>query len=113
MNVGLLQQALEICSNQARASRDLLEETWRGVKSRIQFYTDKHKEFIKRSDQAIETIDTEYDIAAPESLKMCDFESPTIFNNPKKRVCDERLKGLRENFSIVLQFLESKNLKRI
>ncbi|WP_423973018.1 hypothetical protein [Helicobacter pylori] len=101
-NVDLLERAFEIYSNQARASRDLVEGSWEGVKSRLGFYTDRHQEFIKRSGQASAAIDEKYDIAPPESLKECDFESPTIFNNANKKVCDERLKDLREDFSFSL-----------
>ncbi len=101
-NVRLLERAFEIYSNQARASRDLVEGSWEGVKSRLGFYTDRHQEFIKRSGQASAAIDEKYDIAPPESLKECDFESPTIFNSANKKVCDERLKDLREDFSFSL-----------
>ncbi len=101
-NVDLLERAFEIYSNQARASRDLVEGSWEGVKSRLGFYTDRHQEFIKRSGQASAAIDEKYDIAPPESLKERDFESPTIFNNANKKVCDERLKDLREDFSFSL-----------
>ncbi|EQD89540.1 hypothetical protein HPSA50_1869 [Helicobacter pylori SouthAfrica50] len=101
-NVDLLERAFEIYSNQARASRDLVEGSWEGVKSRLGFYTDRHQEFIKRSGQASAAIDEKYDIAPPESLKERDFESPTIFNSANKKVCDERLKDLREDFSFSL-----------
>ncbi len=101
-NVDLLERALEIYSNQARASRDLVEGSWEGVKSRLGFYTDKHQEFIKRLNYASAAIDERYDIAPPESLKERDFESPTIFNSANKKVCDERLKDLREDFSFSL-----------
>ncbi|WQV01086.1 HNH endonuclease [Helicobacter pylori] len=101
-NVALLERAFEIYSNQARASRDLVEGSWEGVKSRLGFYTDRHQEFIKRSGQASAAIDERYDIAPPESLKERDFESPTIFNSANKKVCDERLKDLREDFSFSL-----------
>ncbi|WQU98309.1 HNH endonuclease [Helicobacter pylori] len=101
-NVALLERAFEIYSNQARASRDLVEGSWEGVKSRLGFYTDRHQEFIKRSGQASAAIDEKYDIAPPESLKERDFESPTIFNSANKKVCDERLKDLREDFSFSL-----------
>ncbi len=101
-NVDLLERAFEIYSNQARASRDLVEGSWEGVKSRLGFYTDRHQEFIKRSGQASAAIDEKYDIAPPESLKERDFESPTIFNSANKKVCDERLKDLREYFSFSL-----------
>ncbi|WP_033738856.1 HNH endonuclease [Helicobacter pylori] len=101
-NVDLLERAFEIYSNQARASRDLVEGSWEGVKSRLGFYTDRHQEFIKRSGQASAAIDEKYDIVPPESLKERDFESPTIFNSANKKVCDERLKDLREDFSFSL-----------
>ncbi len=68
----------------------------------MNFYTDKHQEFIKRLNQASEAIDNEYNIAPPEILKERDFESPTIVYNPKKSVYDERLKDLREDFSFSL-----------
>lgn len=68
----------------------------------MNFYTDKHQEFIKRLNQASEAIDNEYNIAPPEILKERDFESPTIVYNPKKSVYDEHLKDLREDFSFSL-----------
>ncbi|GAA9011949.1 HNH endonuclease [Helicobacter pylori] len=101
-NVELLQQALEIYSIQARASKELVEGAWESVKKALNFYTDKHQEFINRLNQASEAIDNEYNIVPPEILKEHDFESPTIVYNPKKSVFDERLKDLREDFSFSL-----------
>ncbi len=101
-NVELLQQALEIYSTQARASRELVEGAWESVKKILGFYTDKHQEFIKRLNYASEAIDNEYNIAPPEILNEGDFESPTIVYHPKKSVFDERLKDLREDFSFSL-----------
>ncbi|GAA8282444.1 HNH endonuclease [Helicobacter pylori] len=101
-NVRLLEQALEIYSIQAKASVELVEGAWRGVKKALNFYTDKHQEFIKRLNKASEAIDNEYNIVPPEILKERDFESPTIVYNPKKSVYDERLKDLREDFSFSL-----------
>ncbi|GAA8118344.1 HNH endonuclease [Helicobacter pylori] len=101
-NVRLLEQALEIYSIQAKASVELVEGAWRGVKKALNFYTDKHQEFIKRLNKASEAIDNEYNIAPPEILKERDFESPTIVYNPKKSVYDECLKDLREDFSFSL-----------
>ncbi|GAA9264083.1 hypothetical protein BTM381_10490 [Helicobacter pylori] len=98
-NVELLQQALEIYSIQARASRELVERAWESVKG---FYTHKRQEFIKRLNQANEAIDNQYNIEPPEILKERDFESPTIVYNPKKSVYYERLKDLREDFSFSL-----------
>lgn len=101
-NVRLLEQALEIYSIQARASRELVEGAWESVKKILGFYTDKHQEFIKRLNYASEAIDNEYNIAPPEILNEGDFESPTIVYHPKKSVFDERLKDLREDFSFSL-----------
>ncbi|WQX13822.1 HNH endonuclease [Helicobacter pylori] len=101
-NVRLLERMLEIYSTQAKASKELVEGAWESVKKSLDFYTDKHQEFIKRLNQASEAIDNEYNIAPPEILKECDFESPTIAYNPKKSVYDERLKDLREDFSFSL-----------
>ncbi len=84
-NVELLEQALEIYSTQARASRELVEEAWESVKRALNFYTDKHQEFIKRLNYASEAIDNQYNIAPPEILNEGDFESPTIVYNPKKK----------------------------
>ncbi|GAA9512557.1 hypothetical protein BTM469_00800 [Helicobacter pylori] len=91
-NVKLLEQALEIYSTQARASRELVEGAWESVKKVLGFYANKHQEFIKRLNYASEAIDNEYNIAPPEILNEGDFESPTIVYNPKKSVFDERLK---------------------
>ncbi|GAA8479889.1 hypothetical protein KKKH37_01870 [Helicobacter pylori] len=101
-NVELLQQALEIYSTQARASKELVEGAWESVKKTLGFYTDKHQEFIKRLNYASEAIDNEYNIVPPEILNEGDFESPTIVYNPKKSVFDECLKDLREDFSFSL-----------
>ncbi|GAA8633756.1 HNH endonuclease [Helicobacter pylori] len=101
-NVKLLEQALEIYSIQTKASVELVEGAWESVKKSLDFYTDKHQEFIKRLNRASEAIDGEYNIAPPEILKERDFESPTIVYNPKKSVFDERLKDLREDFSFSL-----------
>ncbi|PUD69958.1 HNH endonuclease signature motif containing protein [Helicobacter pylori] len=101
-NVRLLERMLEIYSNQAKASVELVEGAWESVKKSLDFYTDKHQEFIKRLNYASEAIDNEYNIAPPEILKERDFESPTIVYNPKKSVFDERLKDLREDFSFSL-----------
>ncbi len=101
-NVELLQQALEIYSTQARASRELVDGAWESVKKILWFYTDKHQEFIKRLNYVREAIDNEYNIAPPEILNESDFESPTIVYHPKKSVFDERLKDLREDFSFSL-----------
>lgn len=97
-----LEQALEIYSIQARASRELVEGTWESVKKALNFYTDKHQDFIKRLNYVHESIDNQYNIAPPEILNESDFESPTIVYNPKKSVFDERLKDLREDFSFSL-----------
>ncbi|GAA9049355.1 HNH endonuclease [Helicobacter pylori] len=101
-NVKLLEKVLEIYSIQARASKKLVKGAWESVKKILWFYTDKHQEFIKRLNQASEAIDNEYNIVPPEILKERDFESPTIVYNPKKSVFDERLKDLREDFSLSL-----------
>ncbi|GAA9262544.1 HNH endonuclease [Helicobacter pylori] len=101
-NVELLVQVLEIYSTQVKASVELVEGAWKGVKKSLDFYTDKHQEFIKRLNQASEAIDNEYNIAPPEILKESDFESPTIVYNPKKSAFDEGLKDLREDFSFSL-----------
>ncbi|MGL2559220.1 HNH endonuclease [Helicobacter pylori] len=81
---------------------ELVEGAWESVKKSLNFYTDKHQEFIKRLNQASEAIDNEYNIVPPEILKESDFESPKIAYNPKKSVFDERLKDLREDFSFSL-----------
>ncbi|GAA8040695.1 HNH endonuclease [Helicobacter pylori] len=101
-NVELLQQALEIYSTQARASRELVDGAWESVKKILEFYTHKHQEFIKCLNYVSEAIDNQYNIAPPEILNEGDFESPTIIYNPKKSVFDERLKDLREDFSLSL-----------
>ncbi len=101
-NVELLQQTLEIYSIQARASKELVEGAWESVKKILGFYTHKHQEFIKRLNYVREAIDNQYNIAPPEILNESDFESPTIVYNPKKSVFDERLKDLREDFSLSL-----------
>ncbi len=101
-NIRLLERMLEIYSNQAKASVDLVNQAWESVKKRLHFYTDKHQEFIRRLKQASDAIDNEYNIAPPEILKERDFESPTIVYSPKKSVYDERLKDLREDFSFSL-----------
>ncbi len=101
-NVRLLERMLEIYSTQAKASMELVERAWESVKKSLNFYADKHQEFIKRLNYASEAIDGEYNIAPPEILKERDFESPTIVYNPKKSVFDERVKDLREDFSFSL-----------
>ncbi len=101
-NVRLLERMLEIYSNQAKASVDLVNQAWEGVKKRLHFYTDKHQEFIRRLKQASDAIDNEYNFPTPGVLKEYDFERPTISYSPKKSVFDERLKDLRENFSASL-----------
>ncbi|MGL2758421.1 HNH endonuclease [Helicobacter pylori] len=101
-NVRLLEQALEIYSIQAKASVDLVNQAWEGVKKRLHFYTDKHQEFIRRLKQASNAIDNEYNFPTPGVLLEYDFERPTISYTPKKSVFNERLKDLRENFSASL-----------
>ncbi|MGL2841018.1 HNH endonuclease [Helicobacter pylori] len=101
-NVRLLERMLEIYSTQAKASVDLLDRTWEGVKKRLHFYTDKHQEFIRRLKQASDAIDNEYNFPTPGVLLEYDFERPTISYTPKKSVFNERLKDLRENFSASL-----------
>ncbi len=101
-NVRLLEQALEIYSIQAKASVDLVNQAWEGVKKRLHFYTDKHQEFIRRLKQASDAIDNEYNFPTPGVLLEYDFERPTISYTPKKSVFNERLKDLRENFSASL-----------
>ncbi len=101
-NVELLQQALEIYSTQARASRELVEGAWESVKKILGFYTHKHQEFIKCLNYVCEAIDNQYNIAPPEILNESDFESHTIVYNHKKSVFDECLKDLREDFSLSL-----------
>ncbi|EMH06892.1 HNH endonuclease [Helicobacter pylori] len=101
-NVRLLERMLEIYSTQAKASVDLLDRAWEGVKKRLHFYTDKHQEFIRRLKQASDAIDNEYNFPTPGVLLEYDFERPAISYTPKKSVFNERLKDLRENFSASL-----------
>ncbi|WP_208389237.1 HNH endonuclease [Helicobacter pylori] len=101
-NVSLLERMLEIYSNQAKASAELVNQAWEGVKKRLHFYTDKHQEFIRRLKQASDAIDNEYNFPTPGVLMECDFERPTFSYSPKKSVFDERLKDLREDFSFSL-----------
>ncbi len=101
-NVRLLERMLEIYSTQAKASVDLVNQAWEGVKKMLHFYTDKHQEFIKRLKQASDAIDNEYNFPTPGVLKEYDFERPTFSYAPKKSVFNERLKDLRENFSASL-----------
>ncbi|WQY65559.1 HNH endonuclease [Helicobacter pylori] len=98
-NVRLLERMLEIYSTQAKASADLVNQAWEGVKKRLHFYTDKHQEFIRRLKQASDAIDNEYNFPTPGVLMEYDFERPTISYTPKKSVFNERLKDLRENFA--------------
>ncbi|EMG97336.1 hypothetical protein HMPREF1404_01540 [Helicobacter pylori GAM210Bi] len=101
-NVRLLERMLEIYSNQAKASADLVNQAWEGIKKRLHFYTDKHQEFIRRLNQASNAIDNEYNFPTPGVLLEYDFERPAISYTPKKSVFNERLKDLRENFSASL-----------
>ncbi|MFP6317376.1 HNH endonuclease [Helicobacter pylori] len=101
-NVRLLERMLEIYSTQAKASVDLVNQAWEGVKKRLHFYTDKHQEFIRRLNYASAAIDNEYNFPTPGVLMEYDFERPTFSYNPKKSVFNERLKDLRENFSASL-----------
>ncbi|WP_371870925.1 HNH endonuclease [Helicobacter pylori] len=101
-NVELLQQALEIYSIQAKASKELVEGAWESVKKVLGFYAHKHQEFIKHLNYVSEAIDNQYNIAPLEILNEGDFESPTIVYSPKKSVFDERLKDLRQDFSFSL-----------
>ncbi|MUU52240.1 HNH endonuclease [Helicobacter pylori] len=101
-NVELLERMLEIYSNQAKASVDLVNQAWEGIKKRLHFYTDKHQEFIRRLKQASDAIDNEYNFPTPGVLLEYDFERPAISYTPKKSVFNERLKDLRENFSASL-----------
>ncbi len=98
-NVRLLEQALEIYSTQTKASVDLVNQAWEGVKKMLHFYTDKHQEFIRRLNYASAAIDNEYNFPTPGVLMEYDFERPTFSYNPKKSVFDERLKDLRENIA--------------
>ncbi len=101
-NVRLLERMLEIYSTQAKASVDLVNQAWGGVKKRLHFYTDKHQEFIRRLKQASDAIDNEYNFPTPGVLMEYDFERPTFSYNPKKSVFNELLKDLREDFSASL-----------
>ncbi len=101
-NVRLLERMLEIYSTQAKASVELVEGAWKSVKKSLNFYTDKHQEFIRRLKQASDAIDNEYNFPTPGVLMEYDFERPTFSYNPKKSVFNERLKDLRENFSASL-----------
>ncbi|WP_305870562.1 HNH endonuclease [Helicobacter pylori] len=101
-NVRLLERMLEIYSTQAKASVELVEGAWKSVKKSLNFYTDKHQEFIKRLNQASDAIDNEYNFPTPGVLMEYDFERPTFSYSPKKSVFDERLKDLREDFSFSL-----------
>ncbi|WRF30012.1 HNH endonuclease [Helicobacter pylori] len=101
-NVRLLEQMLEIYATQAKASVDLVNQAWEGIKKRLHFYTDKHQEFIRRLKQASDAIDNEYNFPTPGVLMEYDFERPTISYTPKKSVFNERLKDLREDFSASL-----------
>ncbi|NHB04628.1 HNH endonuclease [Helicobacter pylori] len=101
-NVRLLERMLEIYATQAKASVDLVNQAWEGVKKRLHFYTDKHQEFIRRLKQASDAIDNEYNFPTPGVLMEYDFERPTFSYSPKKSVFDERLKDLREDFSFSL-----------
>ncbi|NHA49222.1 HNH endonuclease [Helicobacter pylori] len=101
-NVRLLERMLEIYFTQAKASVDLVNQAWEGVKKRLHFYTDKHQEFIRRLKQASDAIDNEYNFPTLGVLMEYDFERPTFSYNPKKSVFNERLKDLREDFSASL-----------
>ncbi len=101
-NVRLLERMLEIYSTQAKASVELVNQAWEGVKKRLHFYTDKHQEFIRRLKQASDAIDNEYNFPTPGVLMEYDFERPAISYTPKKSVFNERLKDLREDFSASL-----------
>ncbi len=81
---------------------ELVEGAWKSVKKSLDFYTDKHQEFIKRLNQASDAIDNEYNFPTPGVLMEYDFERPKIVYSPKKSVFDERLKDLREDFSASL-----------
>lgn len=98
-NVSLLERMLEIYSNQAKESVELVNQAWESVKKILHFYTDKHQEFIRRLKQASDAIDNEYNFPTPGVLLEYDFERPAISYNPKKSVFNERLKDLRENFA--------------
>lgn len=107
-NVELLQQALEIYSIQARASKELVKGAWESVKKILGFYTHKRQEFIKHLNYVREAIDNQYNIAPPEILNESDFESPTIVYNPKKSVFDERFKGFGGNLTSLYADLKDK-----
>ncbi|EJB85463.1 HNH endonuclease [Helicobacter pylori] len=107
-NVRLLERMLEIYSTQAKASVDLVNQAWEGVKKRLHFYTDKHQEFIRRLKQASDAIDNEYNFPTPGVLMEYDFERPTISYTPKKSVFNERLKDLRENFASLYADLKNR-----
>ncbi|MBH0303245.1 HNH endonuclease [Helicobacter pylori] len=107
-NVRLLERMLEIYSTQAKASVDLVNQAWEGVKKRLHFYTDKHQEFIRRLKQASDAIDNEYNFPIPGVLMEYDFERPTFSYTPKKSVFNECLKGLRENFASLCADLKDK-----
>ncbi|MGL2497559.1 HNH endonuclease [Helicobacter pylori] len=107
-NVRLLEQMLEIYSTQAKASADLVNQAWEGIKKRLHFYTDKHQEFIRRLKQASDAIDNEYNFPTPGVLLEYDFERPAISYTPKKSVFNERLKDLRENFASLYADLKDK-----
>ncbi|MGL2383551.1 HNH endonuclease [Helicobacter pylori] len=107
-NVRLLEQMLEIYSNQAKASADLVNQAWEGVKKRLHFYTDKHQEFIRRLKQASDAIDNEYNFPTPGVLLEYDFERPDVSYTPKKSVFNERLKDLREKAASLCADLEDK-----
>ncbi|WQV80196.1 HNH endonuclease [Helicobacter pylori] len=101
-NVRLLERMLEIYATQAKASVDLVNQAWEGVKKRLHFYTDKHQEFIRRLKQASDAIDNEYNFPTPGVLMEYDFERPIFSYTSKKSVFNERLKDLREDFSASL-----------
>ncbi|EMH18920.1 hypothetical protein HMPREF1417_01169 [Helicobacter pylori GAM260Bi] len=107
-NVRLLERMFEIYSTQAKASADLVNQAWEGIKKRLHFYTDKHQEFIRRLKQASDAIDNEYNFPTPGVLLEYDFERPAISYTPKKSVFNERLKDLRENFASLYADLEDK-----
>ncbi|EMG86998.1 hypothetical protein HMPREF1397_01130 [Helicobacter pylori GAM115Ai] len=107
-NVRLLERMFEIYSNQAKASADLVNQAWEGIKKRLHFYTDKHQEFIRRLKQVSDAIDNEYNFPTPGVLLEYDFERPAISYAPKKSVFNERLKDLRENFASLYADLEDK-----
>ncbi len=83
-NIRLLERMLEIYAIQAKASVDLVNQAWEGIKKRLHFYTDKHQEFIKRLNYASEAIDNECNFPTPGVLMEYDFERPTFSYTPKK-----------------------------